>query len=57
VVAPIGRDGSVCIATSADAHLLVDIAGWFAGGPDAGFVGNVPRRLVDTRNNIGPIPQ
>jgi len=57
VVAPIGRDGSICVATSADAHLLVDIAGWFAGGVDAGFVGNVPRRLVDTRNNIGPIPQ
>ena len=57
VVAPIGADGSICVATSADAHLLVDIAGWFAGGADAGFVGNIPLRLVDTRNNIGPIPQ
>ncbi|HSP30059.1 MAG TPA: SGNH/GDSL hydrolase family protein, partial [Ilumatobacteraceae bacterium] len=56
VVAPIGPDGSVCISTSADAHLLVDVAGWFASG-DSGFVGNVPRRLVDTRNSIGPIPQ
>jgi hypothetical protein len=55
VVAPIGPDGSVCVATSADAHLLVDIAGWFVGG-DSGFVGNVPLRLVDTRNSIGPIP-
>ncbi len=55
VVAPIGPDGSVCVATSADAHLLVDIAGWFADG-GAGFVGNVPRRLVDTRNSIGPLP-
>jgi hypothetical protein len=57
VVAPIGPDGSVCVATSADAHLLVDIAGWFNGGSDSGFVGNVPRRLVDTRNSIGPVPQ
>ena len=57
VVAPIGPDGSVCVATSADAHLLVDIAGWFNGGADSGFVGNVPRRLVDTRNSIGPVPQ
>jgi hypothetical protein len=57
VVAPIGPDGSVCVATSADAHLLVDIAGWFNGGADSGFVGNVPRRLVDTRNSIGPAPQ
>ncbi len=56
VVAPIGPDGSVCVYTSTDAHLLVDLAGWFAGGPDAAFVGNVPRRLVDTRNNIGPVP-
>jgi hypothetical protein len=57
VVAPIGLDGSICVATSADAHLLVDIAGWFTAGADAGFVGNVPLRLVDTRNSIGPIPQ
>jgi len=57
VVAPIGTDGSVCVATSAEAHVLVDIAGWFTGGPDAGFVGNVPLRLVDTRNGIGPIPR
>ena len=57
VVAPIGPNGSVCVAASADAHLLVDIAGWFAGGATAGFVGNVPVRLVDTRNNIGPLPR
>ncbi len=57
VIAPIGPGGSVCVATSADAHLLVDIAGWFTGGADSGFVGNVPRRLVDTRNSIGPVPQ
>ena len=56
VVAPIGSDGSVCVASSADAHLLVDVAGWFTGG-DSGFVGNVPLRLVDTRNSIGPVPQ
>ena len=57
VIAPIGTGGSVCVATSTDAHLLVDIAGWFTGGADSGFVGNVPRRLVDTRNSIGPVPQ
>jgi hypothetical protein len=51
VVAPIGPNGSVCVYTSVDAHVLVDVAGWFTG--DA-FVGNNPRRLVDTRNNIGP---
>jgi hypothetical protein len=56
VVAPIGSDGSVCLSSSADTHVLVDVAGWFTGGLDAPFVGNVPRRLVDTRNNIGPAP-
>ncbi len=56
VVAPIGPDGSVCVFSSVDAHLIVDIAGWFAGGNPASFTGNVPRRLVDTRNAIGPVP-
>jgi hypothetical protein len=56
VIAPIGADGSVCVFASANAHLIVDVAGWFAGGTGAPFVGNVPKRLVDTRNNIGPAP-
>jgi hypothetical protein len=56
VIAPIGADGSVCVFTSANAHLIVDIAGWFTGGAGAPFTGNVPKRLVDTRNNIGPAP-
>ena len=56
VIAPIGADGKVCIYTSADAHLIVDIAGWFTGGAAPAFTGNIPRRLVDTRNNIGPAP-
>ncbi len=57
VIAPIGADGSVCIYTSADAHLIVDISGWFTGGATPAFTGNIPRRLVDTRNNIGPAPR
>ena len=56
VVAPIGPDGSVCVYTSVDAHLIVDVAGWFSGGSPASFTGNVPVRLVDTRNSIGPGP-
>lgn len=57
VVAPIGPDGSVCIYTNANAHLLVDIGGWFTGGVNPAFTGNIPVRLVDTRNNIGPAPK
>jgi SpoIID/LytB domain protein len=56
VVAPIGADGSVCVYTSTDADLIVDVSGWFTGGNPASFVGNVPNRLVDTRNSIGPAP-
>lgn len=57
VIAPIGADGSVCVFTSANAHLIVDIAGWFTGGASPAFTGNVPKRLVDTRNSIGPTPR
>lgn len=56
VIAPIGADGSVCVYTSANAHLIVDISGWFTGGPAPAFSGNIPRRMVDTRNDIGPSP-
>ena len=56
VIAPIGADGSVCVFTSENAHLIVDIAGWFTGGGTPAFEGNIPKRLVDTRNNIGPAP-
>ncbi len=56
VVAPIGPDGSVCVFSDKDAHLIVDVAGWFTGGSTPGFTGNVPRRLLDTRNSIGPAP-
>jgi hypothetical protein len=56
VIAPVGADGSVCVFTSANAHLVVDIAGWFTGGASASFTGNIPKRFVDTRNNTGPAP-
>jgi hypothetical protein len=57
VIAPIGADGSVCVFADVDAHLIVDIAGWFTGGAAPAFTGNIPRRLVDTRNDIGPAPK
>jgi hypothetical protein len=57
VIAPVGSGGSICVFTSVDAHLIVDIAGWFTGGTKAAFTGNIPKRFVDTRNNIGPAPQ
>ncbi len=56
VIAPIGADGTVCVHVSSSADVLVDVAGWFSGGADASFVGAVPKRLVDTRIALGPIP-
>lgn len=56
VIAPIGSDGSVCVWSNLGGHLIVDIAGWFGGGDNPSFTGNVPRRLIDTRNKIGPGP-
>lgn len=55
VVAPIGSDGSVCVYTHRDAHVVVDVAGWFGGDP-AGFTGATPERFVDTRYALGPAP-
>ncbi|ROP37092.1 Ig-like domain-containing protein [Saccharothrix texasensis] len=54
VWAPLSADGSVNLFTSAPAHLVVDVAGWFtgetAGSGTAGlFVPTTPTRLLDTR--------
>ena len=54
VIAPLGPSGKVCIYSNQASHLLVDIAGWFAGGVGGdAFVGTIPSRFVDTRNAIG----
>jgi hypothetical protein len=57
VIAPIGPNGSVCVWSNVGGHLIVDIAGWFSGGSTPSFTGNVPKRLIDTRNKIGPGPR
>jgi hypothetical protein len=58
-VVPLGGDGSITVHTTARAHLLVDVVGWFtgpgsAGGEDGLFVPIVPVRGVDTRDD-GPL--
>lgn len=52
VIAPLDANGELCIYTYAPANVIVDINGWFT----AGLSTQVPARLVDTRNGIGPIP-
>jgi hypothetical protein len=50
-IVPRGADGSFCLFTSAAAHLVVDVAGWFmAGGP---LTPVTPTRLADTRLTSG----
>ncbi len=53
VVAPVSPQGTVCFATSARAHLVVDVAGWFAAGSEHHPVN--PSRLFDTRDGTGGV--
>ncbi len=53
VIGKIGADGSISIFTSGSAHVIVDVAGWFA--PNSGFTGLTPFRFFDTRQ-LGPNP-
>ena len=56
VVAPIGSNGSICLFSQSSSDIIVDIAGWFEGSAQNGFVGTTPKRLVDTRDGTGPVP-
>jgi acetyl esterase/lipase len=47
VIAPVSADGEVCFYSSADAHLLADINGYFGSGD--GFAPVGPSRVFDTR--------
>ena len=49
VIAPLSDVGSVCIYSYVDAHLLLDVSGYFPAGE--GFVPVSPVRLVDTRSS------
>lgn len=57
VIAPIGKNGEVCVYSSTGADVVVDISGWFAGTGANGFVGATPDRLIDTRKGVGAPPQ
>ena len=52
VVAPIGANGAVCLYVHGATDVVVDVAGWMSDG----FTGTTPKRLVDTRYAIGPVP-
>jgi subtilisin family serine protease len=54
--ATVGTGGSFCVFSSVDAHVVVDLTGYFSPGGVARFVGQIPARLLDTRGGapIGP---
>ncbi len=57
IVAPIGNEGMVCIFSNVPTDVVVDIAGWFSVDGSGTFVGSTPKRLVDTRDETGPVPE
>ncbi len=54
-VVPVGPAGTICVFTSVDTDLIVDVLGWFAPGGHR-FTGQVPERLLDTRRPLGTVP-
>lgn len=53
VVAPVGPQGRVCFATSAAAHLVVDVVGWLETGSTYHPIN--PTRMFDTRDGAGGV--
>ena len=46
-------DGDICVFSSAEAHLLVDVTGWWTTTGDARFASIDPERVEDTRDRPG----
>jgi hypothetical protein len=48
-----GGAGAICVTTSSDVDVIVDLTGTFSRDGTTGFVPAGPQRLLDTRSNIG----
>jgi len=46
---PVGDDGTFCVSTSADSHVVVDLVGVFSADSESGYVPRSPVRVLDTR--------
>jgi hypothetical protein len=57
VTAPIGDQGQVCFYINVPSDIIVDIAGYLIEASGNKFVGSTPKRLVDTRIGLGPLPK
>jgi hypothetical protein len=47
VISRVGRDGKVCLYSTAATNVIVDVNGYFTAG--SGYVGVLPDRFLDTR--------
>jgi hypothetical protein len=54
-VVPLGPGGTVCLYAQSGTSLLADLAGWYVPGGGR-VVTQQPRRVMDTRENIGSAP-
>ncbi len=50
----LGANGAICILSSVDAHLIVDVGGWF-GASGTEVQPTEPTRLTDTREKAGRV--
>lgn len=53
-VVPIASDGTFCIYSESEVHLLADVQGYFSPTGDLGFTLLEPRRVIDTRPGAQP---
>jgi hypothetical protein len=49
VIVGVAGDGTVCVFSSADTHVVVDVNGWFGPLGLARFSAGAPQRITDTR--------
>ena len=54
-IAALSNTGQLCVWTSADTDVLVDITGWLGPGGSSRFSPIGPTRVVDTRTGIGGV--
>lgn len=54
VLAPVADDGTICLFTSTDVELIVDITGYIAEEATLRFTPTLPFRLTDTRDRNRP---
>ncbi|MEP1122653.1 MAG: hypothetical protein ABJH68_02020 [Ilumatobacter sp.] len=53
VTTAVSTDGTVCLYTSQDVHLVADLSTWYGLDRPAGLVDLAPTRILDTRRPIG----